>query len=130
MKNRPSPGAQQVITKTIVIQLVITLIAVFIGALFADFKTAYSAGVGGLIHLVVTLLFAHIVFSTTCGASAAQVVSAFYVGETVKLLATAVLFIVALRGLDIIIKPFLLTYGATFMAYWLVLPLIKDSPVK
>ena len=123
-------SARKATTKILVIQLVITLLAAAAGLLFSSADAAYSAGVGGGISVIVTVYFANQVFSAAAGASAVEIAKRFYIGEAVKIALTAVLFFIAIRWLDVSFLPLVLTYAATLLAYWLVLPFTLDASVR
>ena len=77
--------------------------------------------VGG-ISVITTAYFAYKVFSAKPGTSARQVARTFYMAEVVKILLTAVLFIIVLLWFDVSFLPLFLTYAVALLAYWLVLP--------
>lgn len=115
-------GAKQTIKKIISIQLLVLLLAAVFAFILGDFRSAYSALIGGGVSIVVTLYFARKIFSAGLGSSAAKVAKAFYVGELGKLLLTVVLLSAALTLLPVSALPLLLAYIATLLAYWLALP--------
>lgn len=123
-------GAKQVIRKITAIQLLLTLLIAVASFAFGNFKTAYSAVIGGGISVLVTLYFASKVFSVRIGSPAAKIARAFYVGEVVKLLLTIVLLGGALLYFDVAPLPLLLAYMAALMAYWLALPFTFDASVR
>ncbi|NJN45281.1 MAG: F0F1 ATP synthase assembly protein I [Candidatus Competibacteraceae bacterium] len=111
-------------------QLVITCIAVVFCLFLADLKAVYSAGLGGGISVIVTVYFAVQVFSGGGDFSAVRIATRFYVGEVIKIALTAVLFGITIIWLDVSFLPLFLTYAATLLAYWLVLPFTLDTLVK
>ena len=123
-------GAKQVTRKITTLQLLLTLLIAVGSFAFGNVKTAYSALIGGGISTLVTLYFASKVFSVRVGAPAAKIARAFYLGEVVKLLLTAILFGGALFWLDVSPLPLLLAYSAALMAYWLALPFTFDASVS
>ena len=123
-------GAKQVTRKITTIQLLLTLLIAVGSFAFGNVKTTYSALIGGGISTLVTLYFASKVFSVRVGAPAAKIARAFYLGEVVKLLLTAILFGGALFWLDVSPLPLLLAYSAALMAYWLALPFTFDASVS
>lgn len=123
-------SAKKATTKILVIQLVITLLAMAASLFFVSVAAAYSAGVGGGISIIVTVYFASQVFSTGVDASAAEIAKRFYIGEAIKIVLTAVLFFIAIMWLDVSFLPLFLTYAATLLAYWLVLPFTLDASVR
>ncbi|MEE4380148.1 MAG: ATP synthase subunit I [Candidatus Competibacteraceae bacterium] len=131
LPHNPQPSnARQATTKILVIQLVITCVAAIFCLFLADLKAACSASLGGGISLIVTGYFAVQVFSTGGDFSAARIATRFYVGEVIKIALTAVLFGITIIWLDVAFLPLFLTYAATLLAYWLVLPFTLDTLVK
>lgn len=123
-------GARKATTKIVAVQLVITLLAVAACFALANVNAAYSAAVGGGISVIVTASFAIQVFAGLANASAAKIAQRFYVGEAIKIVLTAVLFFIAITGLQVSFLPLFLTYAATLLAYWLVLPFTLDASVR
>ncbi len=123
-------GAKQVTRKIIIIQLLVTLLAAVISFAFNSIHAAYSALVGGGISTVATLYFASTVFSVRIGSPATKIARAFYMGEVVKMLLTAVLLSVALLWFEVSPFPLLLAYMAALLAYWLALPFTFDASVR
>ncbi|MBK1734231.1 hypothetical protein CKO15_02820 [Halorhodospira abdelmalekii] len=98
-------------------------IGVGISLLWAlDSVGAMVAGLAGtLIALLPTAYYAAKVFSKAPGTPPRQVVRAFYVGEVVRLILTAALFIIALRWFSGDFVPLITTYAAALSSYWLIL---------
>lgn len=114
--------------KILAIQLGVTLVAALLSFFFAGGQAAYSACIGGGISVVATVYFARKVFSAGPGSTAKQVARAFYIAEIIKIFLTGALFVVALLWLSVSFLPLFLTYAATLLAYWLVLPFaLADS---
>lgn len=120
-------GALKPAQPILTIQLIVTLLAVAASLIFFDDKTAFSAGIGGGISIITTACFAGKVFSVGRGATAARVARAFYLGEAMKIALTVLLFGATFAWLEIAFLPLFLTYLATLLAYWLVLPLSLDA---
>ncbi|HXH04656.1 MAG TPA: ATP synthase subunit I [Candidatus Competibacteraceae bacterium] len=127
---RQSKTAIETIRTVLVLQVAITMLAVALSFWLGGLYAAWSAAMGGGINIIVTAYFASRVFSVGPGASAARVARAFYVGEVVKLVLTALLFTLALVWLKAQFLPLILTYMATLLAYWLVLPLNLNTSVR
>ena len=72
--------------------LLIACISATLLYLFSVNKSV-SFGLGAGISLFPTLLFGRIFFKTRGASAAKKIVSAFYIGETIKILTTIVLFI-------------------------------------
>ena len=84
-----------------------------------DLTTAKSALVGGMIVVIPSLVFALYAFRFAGAQSAKMVTSSFYRGQSLKLLTTFVLFIIAFRFLDVAVEPLMLTFIITLMTHWL-----------
>lgn len=123
-------GARHATLTIIGIQLVVTLLAALAALALATPKAAYSAAVGGGISIVATLAFAWQAFSARTGAPAAQIARTFYVGEAVKMGVTVALFSLVLVWLEVAFLPLFLTYAATLLAYWLVLPFSLEASAR
>lgn len=130
-KHPLSPLSAQKATKSILmIQLAITLSAATVCFFLLNAKAAYSAVVGGGISIIATLYFARQFLSSNVGLSALKIAKRFYIGEAVKLVLTAILFGIAILWLQVSFLPLFLTYMATLLAYWLVLPFASLSSVR
>ncbi len=123
-------SARKATTKILLVQLVITCLATSVCLLLPSLKGAYSAAIGGGISIIVTLYFAAQVFSKANGYSANKIARSFYLGEAIKIVLTIILFSVAILWLNVSFLPLFLTYAATLMAYWLVLPFTLETVVK
>ncbi len=87
----------------------------------AGAHAAWSAMAGGAIGLLTTTFFALRVFIGGAHRPPKDIVRAFYVGESQKLLLTVALFVVAIVWLQVSFLPMLLTYMASLAAFWIVL---------
>ncbi len=108
-------------------QLAVTLLAGVFALAISGFHAAWSASVGGLISTLASLYFALRVLAPTRGAAIRSVVRTFYVGEAQKLVLTAVMFYVAIKWMDVVFLPLILTYTATLFVYWLALPFSLET---
>ena len=115
-------GAAQTTRRLLALQVLVTLVVASAGLLMADVRAAGSALLGGAINVTATLVFAFRVFSAGPGSTAREVARAFYVGEAVKLLLTALLFTAVFIWLEVAWLPLFIAYAATMLAFWLVMP--------
>jgi ATP synthase protein I len=93
-------------------------------ALFAGLygaRAGWSAFAGGAIGFITTAFFALRVFGRGAERPAKDIVRAFYVGESQKILLTVVLFVAAIAWLELSFLPLFLTYMAGLAAFWIVL---------
>lgn len=115
-------GAAQTTRRILALQALVTLIAATAALALADLRAAWSALLGGGINMTATLYFAYRVFAAGPGSTGRQVARAFYIGEAVKIVLTAVLFMAVLLWVKVALLPLFVTYAATMLAFWLVLP--------
>jgi len=96
------------------------LLSVISGFVWGEL-VARSVLIGGAICVVTTVLFGLRVFAGG-KADADAILKRFYVGETQKLLVTAVLFFLAIRTPWLEFLPLLCGYMVALAAYWISLP--------
>jgi ATP synthase protein I len=107
--------------RVLALQMLITLAVAALAWAMWDLRAAGSALLGGMINLIATGYFAYRVFALRPGSTAHQIATAFYIGETVKIVLTGALFTVILVWLDVAVLPLFLAYIATMLAFWLAL---------
>lgn len=112
----PKPRVYRIVRTQLAVTIAVAL-AVFI---LAGLESAYSALAGGLISVIANFYFAMQTLAGT-GKSPRQLVTAFYVGEAVKILITAALFVVAIKVLNVLFLPLFITYVITLLVYWFAL---------
>jgi ATP synthase protein I len=89
---------------------------------------AWSAMAGGAIGFLTTGFFALRVFSGGADRPAKDIVRAFYLGESQKILLTVALFAVAIVWLQVDFLPMFLTYMASLAAFWIILlPVVSGT---
>lgn len=108
--------------KIVGIQLGVALGAAALAYTVSDMRAAVSAGIGGAIGAISTAFFALRVFSTSTAGPLRKVVRAFYAGEVQKFLLTAAMFFAVIKWGDVAYFPLFLSYAASLLAYWVVLP--------
>jgi ATP synthase protein I len=101
--------------------VVITMIFLWVGG----WKSALSPMLGGGIALVPNLFFAFKVYLAR-NLQAQDMVNAFYVGETIKLLLTAALFTIVLQFPSIDFVRLLIGYIAVLSVFWFALIYWRD----
>jgi ATP synthase protein I len=87
----------------------------------ADRRAALSALLGGGIATAGSLAMAGLVFGGSAMASAQRALSAFYVGEALKLALVVALFALVLKWVKVAPLAMLAGFGATFLVYWIAL---------
>lgn len=102
-------------------QAVVSAIAALCGWALVGRAAALSALIGGGIATAGSLAMAGLVFGSAAQGGAQRAVSAFYVGEAVKLIVVAVLFVVVLKVMTVTPLAVFVGFAATFFVYWIAL---------
>ena len=114
------PRARRLAFGVVLGQAGATVIAALCAGAVGGQLAGLSALVGGGIATVGSLVMAGLVFGNGAG-SAQGAVSAFYVGEVVKLAVVAVLFVVVLKVMRVAPLAMFAAFAATFLVYWIAL---------
>ncbi|MGH8578671.1 MAG: ATP synthase subunit I [Gammaproteobacteria bacterium] len=115
------PGHKKIAYKIVAAQALVTVIIALLLLVISSARSAYSALAGGLVSVVSNSYLAAKLFRFERDAVPGRIVRAFYVGEAVKILITAVSFVFIFAVLDTEALYVLLTYGATLLVYWFAL---------
>lgn len=115
------PNARRLAFSVVLGQAVVTGIVALASFAMAGSAGATSALLGGGISTLASLGMAVVAFGRTGSANAQRAVSAFYVGEAVKLALIVVLFVWVLKVMKVSPLPLFAAYMATFLVYWIVL---------
>jgi ATP synthase protein I len=99
---------------------VLIIVAVSFGFVVGGWQKALSSALGGLAAFIPNLYFALRV-SGSAEQEARKILRSFYVGESVKLLLTAALFILIFQIPSIEILPLLAGYIAALSVFWFAL---------
>lgn len=102
-----------------IIQLIIILMAGILAFILGDLNALISAVLGGFVCLVPGLLFAIHFFRYKGAQQSSKIMSAFYLGEVIKLILTGVLFVVVFITYKVNPTAFFITFIAVQMLYWL-----------
>ena len=102
-------------------QTLVTVIAALGLYIWSGSHGAISALTGGMICVISGAYLAQRMFRFKPDRPPALWVRAFYVGEAVKLVLTAVMFLIAIVYLDVDILIVILTYMAALSMYWFAL---------
>ena len=105
----------------------ITLGTVFTGIIWGWIE-ARSVCLGGLAAFLPNAFFAAKFGLRSNGREAREIVRAFYLGETIKLLSTAGLFILIFQLPDITFLPLFAGFGAVLAVFWFAL-LVRGTEV-
>ena len=82
------------------------------------FEYARSSFIGGMVAVIPSFIFAVYAIRFTGAKAARMVAQSFYRGQSLKLLTTFVLFIVAFNWLNVIAEPMFLTFFLTLLTHW------------
>lgn len=115
------PQARRLAFSVVLGQAVVSALAALVAWALAGRVGALSALVGGGIATAGSLAMAGLVFGRGARGGALRTVSAFYVGEAVKLALVAVLFVVALKMMTVAPLAMFAAFAATFLVYWIAL---------
>lgn len=99
---------------------VLIIMVVSFGFVVVGWQKALSSALGGSVAFIPNLYFALRV-SGSAGQEPRKVLRSFYVGESVKLLLTAALFILIFQIPSIEILPLLAGYIAALSVFWFAL---------
>lgn len=102
-------------------QALVVAAAVGIAYLAGGEQAARSSLLGGLTAFLPNAYFATRVGSAQKNKTAREIVRSFYFGETVKLVATAVLFGLVLHLPNIAFAPLIATFIAVLTVFWFAL---------
>jgi len=111
----------KVVRRVLQLQLLTILSAFALAWALGGRGQGVSALLGGLIAFLPNALFAFVFGRKDPSKSANQVVRAFYFGETIKLISTALLFIIVFQLPGIWPLPLLATFGAVMLVFWFAL---------
>lgn len=124
------PAARRLAFRVVLGQAGVTLLAALVGWLAHGDHTAVSALLGGGIATVASLALVAVAFRSSAAVSPARLLGNFFGGEILKLAVVIGLFVVVLRWWHPAPIALLVTYGATFVVYWLVLGLVLPAQAR
>lgn len=108
------------VSRILVCQIVVTLLAMAGFAAVQGWRQAYSCALGGLVAFLPNLYFAW-QMRRAAGQAARKVANAFYFGEAGKWVLTIALFAMAFRLPNMEIIPLLATYILAISVFWFAL---------
>jgi ATP synthase protein I len=115
------PRARRLAFRVVLGQAIVTAIAALIAWALGGERAGLSALVGGGIATAGSLVMAVLVMGGTLAGSAQRALSAFYVGEALKLVLVAVLFVIVLKVMRVAPLAMFAAFAATFLVYWIAL---------
>jgi ATP synthase protein I len=99
---------------------VLIIVVVCLGFAVEGWQKAFSPALGGLAAFIPNLYFA-LRITGSAEQEAGKILQSFYVGETVKLVLTAVLFMLIFQIPSVKILPLLVGYVAALSVFWFAL---------
>jgi ATP synthase protein I len=115
------PRARRLAFRVVLGQAAVTVVAALIAAALGGERAGLSALVGGGIATAGSLVMAVLVMGGTLAGNAQRALSAFYVGEALKLVLVAVLFVIVLKVMRVAPLAMFAAFAATFLVYWIAL---------
>jgi ATP synthase protein I len=115
------PRARRLAFRVVLGQAIVTAIAALIAWALGGERAGLSALVGGGIATAGSLVMAVLVMGGTLAGNAQRALSAFYVGEALKLALVAVLFVIVLKVMRVAPLAMFAAFAATFLVYWIAL---------
>ncbi|WP_046562165.1 ATP synthase subunit I [Kangiella geojedonensis] len=110
--------------KMVLVQLAISFILFLIGLLISGI-ISLSLGVGSLIVVLVNFVFATIVFRKSGAQAALEIKRAFAIGESVKLMLTILLLVIAFNVLPVHAGSLLIGFIVIVLSQWFAPLIIK-----
>jgi ATP synthase protein I len=101
-------------------QFIIIVGLALILLLVQGIQSGLSVLLGGLAYVLPNFMFVWRVFARTSAQAARQFLIAFVVGESTKLILSAVLFVLIVKYLPVRLMPALGGYIAAIVGFWLV----------
>ena len=99
------------------IQAVVAFVATGVWAVFGNALDVKSALLGGMIAVVPNTLFAYKIIQAT-GKPYKNIEKAFYLGECIKLLSTALLFGIVIIYVEISFLPLMFVFTLVLSVFW------------
>jgi ATP synthase protein I len=115
------PQARRLAFGVVLGQAGVTVIAAACAFGVAGRLAGISALLGGGIATLGSLAMASVVFAGRTAASPQRALSAFYLGEAVKVALVIALFVVVLKWVHVAPLSMLATFVATVLVYWIAL---------
>lgn len=105
--------------KIIYWQLVLIMGLALVLFLFQGIQSGLSALLGGLAYWLPTLLFVWRVFARTTARAAKQFLAAFIAGEGIKLLLSALLFVLVVKFMPVNLLSVLAGFVGAVISFWI-----------
>ena len=118
--NRLQQQIQQAAYRLVVWQLAGVIILSFLALLFSGIKSGYSVFAGGLCYGLPNLVFAWAVFKFAGAKQMTQFMVAFFFGELMKLVLSAILFISVVNSLPVSLLSVFVGFIGAIVSFWIV----------
>ncbi|SET68384.1 ATP synthase subunit I [Thalassotalea agarivorans] len=116
MANKLVQPGRKFAIKQILIALLVTVLCSVINFIYWGTPSGQSALIGGFVAIIPSIIFAYKAFQFAGASASKKVIDAFFMGEKLKLVLTAVLFAISFRFFSIEPIPFFATYFLTLVA--------------
>ena len=121
------PRARRLAFGVVATQAAVSVVAAACAFALAGRVDALSARAGGGIATAGSLAMAGLVFGGS-GGGAERAMSRFYLGEVLKLVVVAVLFVLVLKTMRVAPLAMFAGFAATFLVYWIALLAALPAP--
>ncbi|MEW6997498.1 ATP synthase subunit I [Colwelliaceae bacterium BS250] len=125
MVNALTKPGKQYANLQLLMQLVVTLLSFITVYICWDFTIAQSALAGGAVSIIPNAVFALKAFKYAGANAAKLVVDSFYKGVKIKMILTAILFVLCFKFVNLTPLVFFITYSLTMVAPWLTAVVYK-----
>lgn len=98
---------------------ILVVVTSFVLLIFTGINAGYSALLGGLGWALPNFYFASKIFAKSQAKTSKTILGRFYRAELVKLLLTAIYFVLVVKFIPVSILTFLLTFLGAQLAFWL-----------
>lgn len=116
-KNVVSRREKIAVAKFLAYQLIVLLLIALVLSLTWNYSAAISALLGGLLVWIPNIFLAIFIFTRAAIRDPKKIVSAFYMGEMLKIVLICILFVLMLHWYEIALAPFLIGMAGTYLVY-------------
>ncbi|MBU0456378.1 MAG: ATP synthase subunit I [Pseudomonadota bacterium] len=113
--------------RLLLFQIAIAAVLFLTGLLFFSVPVAVSLLLGGSVSIIAQSVFAALFFRHSGGRAIRRIVHSFYIAEAIKLVLTAVLFLIVIVFLHVKMPPFFMGYLITYLSFWLSPVCFRDK---
>ena len=117
-------AARVTVYRWLILQIIVVIVASLILLFMQGTRSASSVLLGGAVCVLPQYLFARRVFSYYRASAPARLIRNFYWGEIMKLLLTAVLFVLVISLVPVKIGAVLIGFISAQLVFW-IMPLVS-----